>query len=423
MAYPGNLSLRQDVIYEVFVRNHTKEGTFRALEADLPRIAALGADWLWLMPIHPIGRAARKGSLGCPYANRDYRTVNPEYGTMEDFSHLVGAIHDAGMKCMIDVVYNHASPDSTLAREHPEFFFHRPDGQIASKVPEWTDAADLDYTQQALWDYQIESLLFWAEKVDGFRCDVASTVPAAFWQAAREAVEQIHPGFVWLGESVHLAHIRRFRELGYYAATDSELYAPFDVLYSYDIRPTVDDYWAGRAPLGKLMDAINYQEYIFPQNYCKLRCLENHDQPRAAALIPEEDRLRIWTAFSYFVRGTTLLYAGQEVCSTHQPSLFDRDTVDWNTGRDLTPLMRKLYAIKKRLPVTGAFHLDTHAGVVCASYKLPGETAVGVFPLDGHPGACPAPLADGEYRDELTGAAVQVQAGSISVGTEPVILL
>ncbi|MBE6995386.1 MAG: hypothetical protein E7429_01435 [Ruminococcaceae bacterium] len=121
MAKQTNISLRGDVIYSVYVRSHTPEGTFRALIPDLDRIRALGTDIIWLMPIHPIGVKGKKGSLGCPYANRDYRAVNPEYGTMEDFKALVEEIHRRGMKCIIDVVYNHTSPDSVLTQEHPEF--------------------------------------------------------------------------------------------------------------------------------------------------------------------------------------------------------------------------------------------------------------------------------------------------------------
>ena len=93
MAIDTNASLRRSVIYELYVRSHTPEGTFRAVEPDLDRIRALGTDIVWFMPIHPIGVLNKKGSLGCPYANRDYRTVNPEYGTMEDFIHLVDEIH------------------------------------------------------------------------------------------------------------------------------------------------------------------------------------------------------------------------------------------------------------------------------------------------------------------------------------------
>ena len=122
MARQTNTRLREKVIYSVFVRNHTKEGTFQALEGDLDRLAALGTDIIWLMPIHPIGEAGRKGTLGSPYAIRDFRGINPEYGTLGDFMHLVGEIHKRGMKCIIDVVYNHTSPDSILATGHPEFF-------------------------------------------------------------------------------------------------------------------------------------------------------------------------------------------------------------------------------------------------------------------------------------------------------------
>ena len=131
MARQTNTRLREKVIYSVFVRNHTKEGTFQALEGDLDRLAALGTDIIWLMPIHPIGEAGRKGTLGSPYAIRDFRGINPEYGTLGDFMHLVGEIHKRGMKCIIDVVYNHTSPDSWLAENHPGFHTgHRPPGVL-----------------------------------------------------------------------------------------------------------------------------------------------------------------------------------------------------------------------------------------------------------------------------------------------------
>ena len=120
MARNTDIRLQNQVIYSIYVRNHTPQGTFRAVIPDLDRIRALGTDILWLMPIHPIGEKGKKGSLGCPYANRDYRAVNPEYGTMEDFRALVDAIHARGMKCIIDVVYNHTAPDSTLLAGHPD---------------------------------------------------------------------------------------------------------------------------------------------------------------------------------------------------------------------------------------------------------------------------------------------------------------
>ena len=198
MAVDTPLSLRSQVIYSVFVRNHTPEGTFRAVIPDLPRIRALGTDIVWLLPIHPIGEKARKGTLGSPYANRDYRSVNPEYGTREDFLALADAVHAQGMKLMIDVVYNHTSPDSVLWETHPEFFYKKPDGQPGNHVGDWTDIIDLDYSVPALWDYQIETLKSWARIVDGFRCDVASFVPVEFWLRARREIAAFKPDFLWL---------------------------------------------------------------------------------------------------------------------------------------------------------------------------------------------------------------------------------
>ncbi len=127
MAYDTEKKYRNQVIYSVFLRNYSDEGTFDALRRDLKRIKSLGVDMLWLMPIHPIGIENRKGKLGSPYAISDYRSVNPEYGTLEDFRHLVDDVHSNGMKCIIDVVFNHTSPDSWLKNNHPVVFYHKTD--------------------------------------------------------------------------------------------------------------------------------------------------------------------------------------------------------------------------------------------------------------------------------------------------------
>ena len=109
-----NPKLENQIIYSIYVRNHTKEGTFQSIEKDLDRIRSLGVDILWFLPIHPIGNKGKKGSLGCPYSIQDYRKVNPDYGTLEDFKHLVNEIHKRNMKCIIDVVYNLRQKTPTL---------------------------------------------------------------------------------------------------------------------------------------------------------------------------------------------------------------------------------------------------------------------------------------------------------------------
>ena len=425
MAQCTDPRLRRSVIYELYVRSHTPQGTFRAVVPDLDRIAALGVDIIWLMPIHPIGVKNKKGSLGCPYANRDYRTVNPEYGTLEDFLFLVEEIHRRGMKCIIDVVYNHTSPDATLVTEHPEYFYTRADGTRGNKVGDWTDVVDLDYENRALWQYQIETLCYWAQFVDGFRCDVASTVPVEFWREARRAVEAVRPGAVWLGESVHLAHIQAFRSLGHYAATDTELFTAFDILYPYDLWPLYEGVTEGRLPLSRWFDAVDYQEVSFDSHYNKLRCLENHDTARAAARFPQEKQLLAWTALCYFMKGTTLLYAGQEVCAAHTPSLFEKEPINWQSGRDISPYLARLAAIKKALPTDALFRItaDDACGIVTALYTAPDACAVGVFPLAGQGGTAAVPLPDGPYTDALSGQSVTVAGGLLPVGDCPLILL
>lgn len=116
------------------------------------------------------------------------------------------------MKCMIDVVYNHTSPDSWLAEHHPEYFYRKPDGKMGNRVGDWTDVVDLDYGNRELWDYQIETLKYWAEMVDGFRCDVAPLVPLEFWKKAREEVEKVRPDCVWLAESSEPDFVRWLRK-------------------------------------------------------------------------------------------------------------------------------------------------------------------------------------------------------------------
>ena len=150
MATDTPSSYRNLVIYEIYVRNHGVNGKFQDVEKDLPRLHTLGVDVLWFMPIHPIGVVNKKGSLGCPYSIRDYREVNPEYGTKDDFSRLVQKTHEMGMKVMIDVVYNHTAHDSVLVQLHPEYFHQDENGNPVTTVPEWSDVIDLKHPNPEL---------------------------------------------------------------------------------------------------------------------------------------------------------------------------------------------------------------------------------------------------------------------------------
>ena len=423
MARCTDKGYRNQIMYSVFVRNHSPEGTFEGVRRDLDRIRALGVDVIWLMPIHPTGEKSRKGSLGSPYAIRDYRAINPEYGTLEDFERLVDGIHQRGMKCIIDVVYNHTSPDSWLAEHHPEWFYRKQDGSFGNRVGDWYDVIDLDYGQSELWDYQIETLKHWAAIVDGFRCDVAPLVPLDFWLRAREEVERVRPGCLWLSESVEPRFVSEGRANGLSVLSDSEIFQAFDISYEYDIFDWFRDYHVGKAPLSRYAEAIDRQESIYPENYVKLRYLENHDNARAAFIIPDETALVNWTAFLYFQKGMTLLYAGQEVCAEHRPSLFDRDTVCWQTGRDLTGLLQALGKIKKH-PILTDSRYEVRAlprEILYADHQKGKEQLVGVFSLRGESALIRVKVPDGQYTNLIDESAVEVHEGKLPCKGRPII--
>ena len=422
MAENTDARLQNQIIYSVYVRAHTEEGTFLSIVPDLDRIRALGADWIWFMPIHPIGVKGKKGSLGCPYANRDYRAANPAYGTMEDFRTLCGEIRKRGMKVMIDVVYNHTSPDAVLLAEHPEFYWRDAEGNTGNKIGDWADVIDLDYRKSALWDYQIESLKMWARIVDGFRCDVAPFVPVEFWKRARAAVGEVNPDCVWLAESVHLSFGNYVRREGFPCARDTELFEAFDLEYQYDIWESFERFLEGKALLHEFCEQLNFQEAVYPENYNKLRYLENHDQKRIASRVKDEGALDNYTAMLYFLKGTTLLYAGQEFSCTHTPSLFEKEVFP-RTGRDLSALLARLARFKKACLGGGFFvaRADDERAIAVMERSGIGFRAVGVFSLRGERGPVRVEAPDGEYPEWVRGGRVLVKNGQILCTGEPII--
>lgn len=427
MAVTTSIHLRNQVIYSIFVRNYSEEGTFLAVERDLDRIRKLGVDMIWFLPIYPIGKVKRKGTLGSPYAIRNYREVNPELGTFEEFTHLVDAIHARGMKCMLDIVYNHTSPDSWLAKHHPEFFYRTLEGTMGNRVGDWGDVVDLDYSNPKLWEYQIETLKMWAGIVDGFRCDVAPLVPLEFWLKAREEVSKVNPDCIWLSESVEPDFIVELRSRGMTNLSDSEIFQAFDMCYDYDIYRFYRQYLKGEGSLGRYIEGINMQEYIYPANYVKMHCLENHDQSRIGQFVKSETAMENWTAFLYFQKGAVLLYAGQENQNERRPDLFDKDVISLDGAHDLSCLMERLYQIKKLGVLSdGSCHLTVseELGVVTGVHRgiHTDERLVGVFSFEDKDGRAAVDLQDGRYRNLINSEMVEVKDGTIATKACPVII-
>ncbi len=196
-------------IYQINTRQFTPEGTFGAAEKQLPRLKELGAVILWLMPVHEIGVRNRKGSLGSPYAVRDYYSVNREFGALADLKHFVNAAHSLGMVVILDWVANHTAWDNPLVAEHPEWYARDWKGDFRP-TPwwDWPDIIDFDYAQPAVRRYMTDALRYWVSEVDvdGYRCDVAGFVPTDFWNNVRKELDAIKPVFMlaeWESRDLH----------------------------------------------------------------------------------------------------------------------------------------------------------------------------------------------------------------------------
>jgi glycosidase len=324
---------RSATLYELNTRQFTPEGTFAAAEAQLPRLRDLGVDIVWLMPIHAIGEVNRKGTLGSPYAVKDYRSVNPEFGTLNDLRSFVAAAHGLGMHVILDWVANHTAWDNPLAAEHPEWYDRDWKGDFRS-TPwfDWTDIIDLDYGQPGLRRYMTEAMKYWVREadVDGFRCDVAGFVPVDFWNGVRRELDAIKPVFLlaeWESRDLHAN--------------------AFDATYAWSWYEAVERIARGEADLGALFGYYSWNEGAYPAGAMRMTFVSNHDKNAWEGTQFETfgDALPTAIVLSVVGEGIPLLYNGQEAGNPDRLAFFEKDTIVWRE-HPIGELYRKLFALK-----------------------------------------------------------------------------
>lgn len=323
------------VIYEVNTRQYTPEGTFKAFANHLPRLKELGVDILWFMPIHPIGVENRKGSLGSYYSVKDYKGVNPEFGTFEDFKLLVEEAHKLGFKVILDWVANHTAHDHPWTVEHPEWYNRDENGQILSPF-DWTDVADLNYDDNpALWDAMIDALKFWVAEanIDGYRCDVAGMVPTAFWEKARTELDAIKPVFM-------LAEDEGQRDL---------MIKAFDANYAWEFHHIMNKIAKGEKTAEDVWAYFAKEDTLFAPTSYRMMFTSNHDENSWNGTEFERmgEGARTFAVMTYTIPGFPLIYNGQEVGLDHRLLFFEKDLIDWSKGAEYTPFYTNLNRIKK----------------------------------------------------------------------------
>lgn len=312
--------LRDGIIYEVNTRNFSASGNFRGVMDQLPRLKELGVNILWFMPIQPSGKERSKGTLGSPYAIRDFYAINPDFGTADDFKQLVGAAHRSGFKVLIDVVADHTSWDSVMMKT-PAFYKHDATGRIISPVPDWSDVAGLDYSNPDLRVYMTNMLVYWIREfdLDGFRCDVAGMSPTDFWEQTRAELDKVKPDIIMLAE---------------WHSPDL-LVKAFDLDYSWPLHKTLTEVFEyGSASASDLRKEWDEERRVYPQGALHLRFSDNHDEKRAIARFGERGALAA-SALMFTLDGVPLLYSGMEVGDTTEsgaPALFERLPIFWGIG-------------------------------------------------------------------------------------------
>ena len=368
-------------IYEVNVRQFTPEGTLKAFATHLPRLKKMGVDIIWLMPIQPIGELNRKGTLGSYYAVRDYKAVNPEFGTLEDLRALVKQAHGLGMRVILDWVANHTAWDNVWVKQHNDWYQKNEKGEIfpvtfqdtpQSEPEYWTDVVALDYKQPALWNGMIDAMAYWVREadIDGFRCDVADLVPVPFWNQARIELDKIKPMFM-LAE-------------GHKAALHD---AAFDMSYAWVLADVMKAIGAGKATARDLQKHIEQPPVTYPASAYRMTFTSNHDFNSWHGHDGElyGPAYKAMAVLAATLPGMPLIYGGQEAGLAKRLEFFEKDAIQWN-GYPLTGFYTNLLKLKKQNPALwngqygGAIKvLDTGNADIFAFSRIKGKNVVSVM--------------------------------------------
>ena len=332
------------VMYEVNIRQFSPEGTFAGVEAQLPRLKDLGVDILWLMPMYEIGTEGRKGTLGSYYAISDYKKVNPEFGTMEDFEHLVSEAHKLGFKVILDWVANQTAPDNVWMTGKPADFYERDSLGNAIYEYDWTDTRSLNYENEDVWWAQDDAMRFWLAKgVDGFRCDAAGEVPAEFWKGILPKMNKDFPDIYLLAEAER-------DNLADPAET-------FDANYAWELHHLLNSMAQGRKTVADLKDYVSRDAARFPKEAYRLMFTSNHDENSwSGTEFEREGAAANACAVLCFTlpQSQPLIYTGQEIGLSRRLEFFEKDPItDWSAN-EYTTFWKTLVDLKHNNPALAA---------------------------------------------------------------------
>lgn len=349
------------VIYEANLRQGTAERNLKGLQKRLPALKDLGVDIVWLMPIHPISSLNRKGSLGSYYAVKDYKAVNPEFGTLEDFKEFVRTAHALGMKVILDEVCNHTGCDNAWVTEHPEYYVKDKNGKMVGPY-DWTDTYKLDYSNPATVDAMADALKFWVKEadIDGYRCDVAGEVPVAFWEKVIPELHAIKPVFM-LAESSNPALLNSFN--ADYAWPMKDLFNDIAATHGINLYAIEKKQTRANAKADAIVKLLKKLDKEYPAGSIHMNMVTNHDLNSWEGTEFERysKGLGAFAVLSYTLPGMPMMYTGQETGFNHAFEFFELDPVQPDyTPNQVTTFYEMLNALKhNHTSLNASGQLDT----------------------------------------------------------------
>ncbi|MEO9966914.1 MAG: alpha-amylase family glycosyl hydrolase [Reichenbachiella sp.] len=387
-------------IYEVNIRQYTQEGTIKAFAEHLPRLKDLGVEMLWIMPVQPIGVEQRKGSLGSYYSIADYTSINPEFGTMQDFKALVKQAHDLDLVIILDWVPNHTAWDHPWITSHPEYYAKDSLGNITYEA-DWNDIALLNHTNEGVRQAMIEEMRFWITEtdIDGFRCDhAAHEIPLYFWEEATAALDPIKDLF-WLAEW-----------------DEPRLHTSFHASYSWELLHLTEHVAKGEKTAHDIDEFIQKDLARYGKNPFRMTITTNHDENSWAGTVFERygEGHKAFATFIFTAYGFPMIYSGQEVGLDKRLLFFEKDTISWEDPKNLTPFYKRLVQLKKDNESlwNGGFggtpkRINQDEWVYAFSREKNSNQVIGIINMSGAPQdfILTEPAISGSYEDVFTGQA------------------
>ncbi len=400
---------KKAVLYEVNIRQYTPEGTFKAFETHLPRLKELGVDILWLMPIHPISLKNRKGSLGSYYSVKDYKAVNPEFGTMDDFKNLVNKAHEMGLKVIIDWVPNHTGWDNQWIFDHKDWYTQDSLGNVIPPNPDWSDIADLNFDSKPMRRAMIDAMDFWVKEtdIDGFRCDVAWGVPQDFWDQARASIDSIKPVYMLAEDEDHPEFLKY----------------TFESNYAWKLHHILNQVAQGKKTAADIKTYFGESKGKYAPGSFPMQFITNHDENSWQGTEYERmgEAVKTLSVLTFTIEGIPLLYSGQEAGLNKRLLFFEKDTIDWSNlemqkfFQSLTILKHTNSALWNGTAGGSMVFVETSVpqSVFAFTREKDNNQVLAVFNLSANPVEANLQLLQaGEYQEYFSGETKTLEKGS-----------